>query len=44
MKFDNVQITKVNNGYVMMILGNVQNIFLTPNALISQNNKKAKVL
>jgi len=35
---------KVNNGYVMMILGNVQNIFLTPNALISQNNKKAKVL
>ena len=26
---------KVNNGFVMMILGNVQNIFLTPNALIS---------
>ena len=35
---------KVNNSFVMMSLGTVQNIFLSPFALISQNQKKTKVL
>jgi hypothetical protein len=35
---------KINNGYIMQALGTVQNLFISKNALLSQNLKKAKVV